>query len=147
MTRTEKIEACTEFYNKLCDALSDTHENVASCNKDISAYLIPVGTMPYLSYRSKPPKSFRISDHWNWYANLNKCDDEHYVQCYSVDAPRPKQRVEPGKPSKPIYAIQICYFGDDSRYHGIFGEKYDRKKKVWTWKDNTIENAISALAG
>lgn len=87
MNRKEKIQACIEFFNTIAGLLSETHEVVESCNQDISQYLIPFGSIQDLSYASKPANSFRISDHWNWYSNLMKNPDEHYIQCFSVDAP------------------------------------------------------------
>ena len=69
-----KIQKCEEYFMILSELLSETHEVVGSCNKDISKYLIPKGTASELTYYSKPKNSVRISDHWNWYANLNKCN-------------------------------------------------------------------------
>ena len=44
MTKTEKYSACQEFFDQLVSLLEETHERLASCNNDISAYLIPKGT-------------------------------------------------------------------------------------------------------
>jgi len=129
-----KKEECLAYFMDLVKKLADTHELISSCNKDTTLYLIPKGTIDQLTYTSKPVDSYRFSDHWNWYANVNKCPNEHYVQCYNVDMPRVKPRAEAGKPSKPVFGICVAHFGDDMKYHHVFGEKFDRKTKVWSYE-------------
>lgn len=146
MTMQDKISACLEFWKELCARLLNTHELVQSCNNDISAYLIPHGSIAQLSYYGKPAQSFRLSDHWNWYSSLKRCGNEHYIQCFSVDAPWAAKRVVPGKPTAPVTAIQVCYFGKDKKYHAVFGEVYDRKTKTWAWKEVTVDEAIKLIA-
>lgn len=143
MTVEEKIAACEKFYEELCTALSDHYENIPSCNGDMSAYLVPKGLESQLSYYGKPSRSFRISDHWNWYSSHQKCALTNYIQCYCVDAPYAKKRPAPGKASKPVSAIQVAFYGNDNRYHVMFGEIYDRKKKTWSWKNGTIEQCLA----
>ena len=133
MTNIEKVEACKEFFNSLSKILESTYEVVASCNQDISKYLIPKGTIGDLTYHSKPDASFRISDHWNWYSNLKKCPNPNYIQCLSVDMPRAKKRPDYGKASKPIDGIQVSVIGKDGKYHAVYGEIFDRKTKKWNW--------------
>lgn len=145
MNVEEKIEKCVNFYKELATKLKDKYEIVGSCNNDISSYLVPNGTSEDISYTGKPPFSFRVSDHWNWYSNLKKCPDEHYVQCYSVDCPWPKKRLKVGKASKPIWCAQVAFYGEDNKYHVIFGEKFDRKSKEWSWIEPTVDDAILAL--
>lgn len=140
-----KFKACKEFFDELVNALSETHEMIGSCNKDNSVYLVPKGTSEQITYYGKPKQSFRLSDHWNWYSNLNKCDKEHYIQCLSVDLPYAKQRMSPGKPSKPIFGIQVCIFGNDKKYHCVFGEKYDRKTKKWTWVNVNLIDVLGLI--
>ena len=102
-TEKEAFNECKVFFNELSALLSgEQYEVMRSCNNDKSLYLIPKGTIAQLSYNSKPADSYRYSDHWNWYANVNKCADPHYIQCYCVDMPWAKKRSEEGKPSKPI---------------------------------------------
>lgn len=67
MTINEKNYNCEKFFEALCDMLSDRYEMLKSCNRDMSAYLCPIGTTSEVTYYSKPEGSFRISDHWNWY--------------------------------------------------------------------------------
>lgn len=144
MDKKIKIEKCVEFYNELSKRLTSTHEVVGSCNQDISSYLIPIGSIDELTYERKPQNSFRFSDHWNWYSNVNKCPDEHYIQCYSPDIPYARPRLSPGKASKPRFGISIAYF-DGCRYRVIFGEKFDRKTKTWYFVTPTIEEVCESL--
>lgn len=133
-TYGDMVEECKEQFMLLAKKLEETHEIVGSCNNDISMYLIPKGSIDELSYSSKPHDSYRFSDHWNWYANLKKCPDEHYIQCFNTDLPWPKKRIAEGKASKPINAICIGYFGEDNKYHHFFGEKLDKKQHIWVFE-------------
>lgn len=142
MTLTEKKEKCTQFFNELVLKLNN-YEVVESCNHDFSRYLVPVGTADQISYESKPDKSFRISDHWNWYANLKKCPNPHYIQCYSVDLPWAKKRLAEGKASNPVFGVQVAMIGDDGKYHVVYGEKFNRKTKTWEW----IETSVDSVEG
>lgn len=140
MNRIEKFDKCTNFFNELARALSDKYEVVGSCNNDASAYLIPNGTEKQITYYGKPDLSFRISDHWNWYANVRKCKNRKYVQCYSLDLPRPKRRLAKDKASKPISASQVAIIGPDGNYHHIYGEKWNGVE--WTWVENKVDDVI-----
>lgn len=131
MNFKKKKELCVGYFNSLCKELEDTHVLVGSCNNDSSMYLVPKGTEDQITYASKPADSYRFSDHWNWYANTKKCPDEKYVQCLNVDLPRAKPRSEEGKASKPVFGICVAYFDTDSKYHHVYGEKFDRKTKQW----------------
>lgn len=139
----QKIEACIQFFEELARLLQADYEVVASCNKDASRYLVPKGTSGQISYYGKPDRSFRISDHWSWYSNTQKCRDENYVQCESVDMPRVRRREKEGMASKSRFGIQVCLLGTDGRYHHVFGDKFNRKKHTWSW----VENDASAIAG
>lgn len=132
-TKTEKIEKCEEFFSCLSKILNGTYEVISSCNKDLSQYLIPNGTVSELSYYSKPEKSFRISDHWNWYSSIKKCTNPKYIQCLSVDIPRADKRVDCEKPTKPKYGIQVSIIGGDGKYHAVYGEVFNRITKQWYW--------------
>lgn len=147
MTNSEKVSACQKFFDELAFMLEKTHTKIPSCNKDISAYLVPSGTEEQVSYYGKPMNSFRISDHWNWYSSLKKCNKPHYIQCYSVDAPRPVRRVDIAKASEPRFAIQVSYFGDDSKYHCIYGERFNQKTKQWEWIEQPVSRAVSIMKG
>ena len=133
ITKEEKIMKCEEFFSSLSAILNGTHEVIRSCNQDLSQYLIPKGTIQDLSYYSKPAKSFRISDHWNWYSSLKKCSKPNYIQCLSVDIPRADKRSDYGRATKPKYGIQVSVIGGDGKYHAVYGEVYDRKTKTWSW--------------
>lgn len=145
MTIEEKRSKCAQFFNDLSEALSDSHTVMESCNQDFSKYLVPNGTEDLVTYSGKPSYSFRISDHWNWYANLNKCSNEHYIQCLSTDLPRARKRFAPGKPSKPITGIQVAVIGDDGKYHAVYGEVYSRALKEWKWLEGSVEDAANLV--
>lgn len=130
--RKNMVEDCKTFFEVLSEELSKTHTVYGSCNRDISAYLIPDGTEDQVTYHSKPANSFRFSDHWNWKANLGKNPNEKYIQCYTKDLPWCKMRNAPGKASNPIYAVCVCYFDGDI-YHVVYGERFNRVSKTWDW--------------
>lgn len=136
MENNEKMARCSEFFSKLSKELESTYEILESCNQDFSKYLVPVGTSDQVTYSSKPDKSFRISDHWNWYANTKKCENPSYIQCLSVDLPWARKRPEEGKPSKPIIGVQVSMIGADGKYHAVYGDCYNRKTKEWSWIEN-----------
>ena len=137
-------QKCINFITILQELLPE-YEMVGSCNHDVSLYLIPNGTQDQITYHSKPAKSFRMSDHWNWYANINKCENENYIQCLSVDVPYPRKRLAPGKPSKSIVAYQVAFCGENGVYHAVYGETYNRKTKTWGWIEATPEEVVKQL--
>lgn len=134
MNFKKKTQNCKGYFGYLVQKLADTHELVPSCNNDESMYLIPKGTIDQLTYQSKPVDSYRFSTHWNWYANVNKCPDPNYVQCWNVDLPRPKQRAAEGKPSKPVLGICVARFGEDHLYHTVYGEVFNYRKRMWWFR-------------
>ena len=131
----EKIEACKKFMAELETLLQSSHYVVGSCNKDISSYLIPNGSIEKLSYYGKPEKSFRFSDHWNWYSNLKKCSDPKMIQCHNIDLPWPFRRIRKGGASKPREHICVAYYGKDKKYHTVYGEKKDEHGLCWIETD------------
>ena len=145
MLKDEKITKCNGFFEELVKALDNKYSVIGSCNEDLSRYLVPVGTESSITYYDKPRKSFRISDHWNWYANLNKCQREHYVQCLNIDLPRAKNRTEPGKASKPVYGIQVALTDEKGIYHVVYGEKYNKLSHQWEWIENDAEAIAKVL--
>lgn len=124
-------EECNAFFDELATLLSDRYEVVDSCNDgDGSRYLIPKGSMCDLTYESKPRNSFRVSDHWNWFASERKNEDLDYIQCYTKDLPAPNRRKKYWTASDPIQACSVAYYGPDDKYHICFGEKViDGKRK------------------
>ena len=141
-----RVELCNNFIDELAKLLGDKYEIIASCNKDLSRYLIPVGTRDKITYYGKPVLSFRISDHWSWFSNLKKCSVRNYIQCYSRDMPVPKARpVGQDCATKPIRGIQVCVQMKDGMYHHVYGEKYDRKTHTWSWVENDPKTVLAAL--
>ena len=144
MTINEKNDKCKVFFDALVNMLGDRYERISSCNQDASEYLCPVGTSEEISYYGKPEESFRISNHWNWYANTNKCSDPRRIQCFCVDLPWAHHRMKAGKAGKPIMANCVCVYRN-GKYHVIYGECFDKKTKTWSWIDNSPEMALSEL--
>lgn len=132
----KNFKKCRTFFDEVAEILSEKYEIVGSCNKDLSAYLVPSGTADEITYHSKPQNSFRVSDHWNWYSNIKKCRDENYVQCQSVDLPDARARLEEGKASFPIKAPQVCLMFPDGKYHCVYGLVFDKKNNEWRWQKN-----------
>lgn len=144
-TRDEKMEKCRSFMEELCAKLNGYEYDESPYSK-YSSYCIPVGTNEQNSYYSKPENSFRCSSHWNWYANTNKCSIPTYIQCNNVDLPRVRNRPMEGKPSTPIAAWQVAFFGKDKRFHCVYGEKFDRKTGKWEWIENSVDQVLQDLA-
>lgn len=140
---TMKIEACQKFMDELAELLKSTYSIIPSCNKDISSYLIPNGSIDQLSYYGKPAKSFRLSDHWNWYSNLKKCGDPKMIQCHNVDLPWPFRRMRKGGASEPRWNICVAYYGADKKYHTVFGEK--KSESGLCWVDTTPQQVLTEL--
>ena len=135
MTYEEKMNACKNFINAVDYYLED-YEMMASCNHDASQYLIPKGTEHLVTYYGKPDASLRFSDHWNWFASSKRCSSESYVQCRSLDMPWVRKREKPGESTKPRFGIQVSrYDASDDCYHHVFGDKFDRHTRTWTWID------------
>lgn len=127
-------EYCVNYFNKLAEKLKDTHEVVGSCNKDMTVYLVPKGTADQITYRSKPANSYRLSDHWTWYASIKKCSDPSYIQCQNASMPPyPRPRLGKEGASRPWMGWQVAKTDEHGVYHGIVGYMYDRYLKCWTW--------------
>ena len=146
MTIKEKENKCKAMFHDLREYLGDDYERTVSGTINRDYYLYPAGTRSDISYHGKPSKSFRLSFHWNWLTDLNKCNDPNYIQCESVDMPRCRKRSEDGKPTKPMYGYQIAFYGNDNKYHCVYGDKYNRKSAKWEWVENTLDD-ILALSG
>lgn len=144
MTIREKQLKCVVFFDALTSMLGNRYERLASCNQDMSAYLCPLGTSSEVTYYGKPEGSFRISDHWNWYANTNKCSNPKYIQCYCNELPWAHRRPAPNRAGKPVMASCVCVFRN-GRYHVVYGERWDRKTKTWGWIENNPEEVIRAF--
>ena len=145
MKRTgDQMSKCKLFFSRLAEILGEDYTIVGSVNNDSSMYLVPNGTEKEITYHSKPLYSFRISDHWNWKANLKRCKNEHYIQCFSKDLPWTKKRNGKGLASDPIYANSVCYFGEDGLYHVIYGEIFDRKTKKWSWIESDADDLLDS---
>lgn len=145
MNNAEKFNKCWDFFNIIAKLLEEEYEVIKSCNQDLSRYLIPKGTINDLNYTGKPNKSFRLSDHWSWYSSIKKCPDKNYVQCLSTGCPNVKRRIDPEKATKPIFAIQVCFYCDDGKYRVVYGEKFNKTTKRWEWIESNPEVAIELI--
>lgn len=123
--KQNRMDACNEYFNELAKLLEQSHMVMLSSNKDQSRYLIPNGTDNEVTYYGKPFHSFRVSNHWNWKANIRKCVDPRHVQCFTKDLHYPFHRPKSGMASKPVLACCVCYYGLDKLYHVVCGEVYD----------------------
>jgi len=133
--KAEDLEACEKFLGRIQKILKGSYELIGSCNKDISQYLIPLGTENQVTYYGKPEKSFRISDHWNWYSSTKKCRDISYVQCESVDMPAAREQTDEHA-TKPRKGLQVAIQGTDGKYHHVFGYKWDAEEETFKWVTN-----------
>ena len=134
--RPEDLEACEAFLRQIQTLLEGRYEIVGSCNQDISKYLVPNGTEKQITYYGKPEKSFRISDHWNWYSSTKKCRDISYVQCESVDMPNARERTDEHA-TKPRKGLQVAIQGTDGKYHHVFGYKWIPEIREFKWVTNS----------
>ena len=78
---------------------------------------------------------------------MNKDRRVDYIQCETDDLPRAKKRIGEGLASKPINAVSVGYFGEDQKYHVIYGEKFDRKTKTWSWVEADPKEVLDILKG
>lgn len=145
MTYDEMYEKCLVYFDKLVTLLGDSYEQVGSCNKDRSLYLVPKGTANQVTYESKPIWSFRVSDHWNWYANIKKCPNRNYIQCYTRDLPHAMKRQLPDGASKPIWGSMVAVFGPDQRYYCVYGEKWNKFTREYTFFESDPEQVATAI--
>lgn len=153
MNDTQKKELCNKFFDELVTVLNEKWKDeelgsewvvVESCNKDFSRYLVLKGRESDITYNSKPKFSFRISDHWNWFSNIKKCEDPFYIQCNSSDMPYPKFRPD-GRATKPRYGVQVCMTINGYIYRCVFGDCFDLHSKTWTWKDNSPKSVAEDI--
>lgn len=143
-----KMRKCVEFFDELASLLSDRYEMVCPFDKTgyrSDKYLVPKGTAEEITYYGKPVRSFRVSTHWNWRENLEKCANEGYIQCFCPDLPWAKRRLEASGRSEPIHAATVAYYGDDGKYHVMFGEYWNRKTKTWGWNESDPNEVFDQL--
>lgn len=128
----EAMEKCMKFMENLAELLKDQYTFGKSPIATKTLHLVPNGTEDENTYYSKPLYSFRCSDHWNWYANTKKCSNYWYIQCYNEDVFWAEKRKGTGA-TKPVYCTNVSFFGYDQKFHCVYGEKFDRKTKTYSW--------------
>ena len=134
-----QLEKCVRFFNEVAELLKDTHVVVPSKSKKWESYcLVEKGQENQVTYYGKPVNSLRVAPNWNWRAGLDRCSNPSYIQCVTPDAPfaRRRPKEHPEWSSLPIFCNMVGYFDTDNKYHCIFGEKYERETKTWTWVEN-----------
>ena len=157
----EQAEACVKFFKELKILLNEDYQRqgtgkfpkeffVEGTEKGIfrlnDQYLIPRGTRSQITYYGKPHWSFRLSDHWNWYETVGKCNQRQYIQCFNVDLPRLNNRyVEDHAHSPACYSIQVAIFGnhDDEAYHCVYGSYKNKETRKWEWMEKTPQQVIA----
>ena len=138
-----QLDECIQFFNIVAAQLKDTHVVVESKSKKWPSFcLVEKGQERQVSYYGKPVNSLRVAPNWNWRAGLDRCSNPKYIQCVTPDLPFARRRPaeHPEWSSMPIFGNMVGYFDTDNKYHCIFGEKYDRETKEWSWV-----NGISPL--
>ena len=144
----KQFDICLEFFHKTAALVSDIYEELPSKSKHWpSICLVPKGTASQVTYYGKPVNSLRVAMNWNWRAGLDKCSIPKYIQCVTKDLPFVKARPKdhPERSSPPIFGNMVALFDTDNKYHCIFGEKYDRSSKTWSWVENTPERVAYML--
>lgn len=148
MTKKEMYLDCYNWFIELTKQLEE-HGYIAVARRNVSESFIlcKENDVKDISYKSKPELSFRLARRWNWYASEKKNPDLHYIQCYTRDLPRPHKRKGEGLPSDPIIAACVCLF-IGGKYHVVYGEYFDTKKKEWRWKnDISPDHVVKAFKG
>ncbi len=138
-----EMKSLRKIYSKLKEYLiyEKGYVCVSSCNNDTSEYLVPKGTEDQITYYSKPEGSVRYSDHWNWYASINKCSDPDYIQCYNEDMPDPEPRISE-KASFPWWGGAIAVYTNGS-YKTLAGNScYKFYKPSFTLLKKSVDNYI-----
>lgn len=114
----------------------------------VRGYVFLNDALDALGLKQTKWRSFRISNHWNWRQNfdVDKCSLPNYIQCFCADMPVSKANShQKGKKTEPIFAISVAYFGDDQKYHVLFGEKYNRKEHKWEWVESSIDDVVRSV--
>lgn len=140
------MDMCNEYFDELAEALKSSHEIVESVHGGGSRYLVLKGTGSEITYYGKPLCSFRVSDHWNWHANLRKCINPHHIQCFCKDIHYPFRRPSKDQASRAVLSCSLGYYGIDRQYHVVCGEVWDSETKDNKFIRKDIQEVIRDLA-
>ena len=143
--RREQLRKCNAFFLRVANELKDTHRIIGSSAQWGSACLVPIGREDEVSYYGKPVNSLRVACNWNWRAALKRCKEEKLIQCNTPDLPWCKKREAPGMASKPIWGNMVGYFDEDKKYHCVYGEKFDRETKTWSWYEEDFDALVNRM--
>ena len=138
---------CNAWFDKLAELLEPMGYKVIRSSNPASndRYLIPVGTENDLNWNGKPAYSFRVSNHWNWRANKKKCGDDRYIQCYTRDMPWARKRRDDGLATRPMIGWAVAYFTEGREYVVVYGEKFNRLDKAWSYTVISPEEFVNSL--
>jgi len=53
--------------------------------------------------------------------------------------PKAKKRTNPDEPTTPRMGMQVAMVGEDSKYHCVYGEFFDRRTQTWGWIESDPE--------
>lgn len=139
----EKQEKCNQYFNSLYEMLKDSHDRRTNKTRDRrpDKYIFPKGTGDEITNVGKPANSFRYSNKWNFWKN-GKGEMLDSVQCYSEDFPKAHTDSHGCGPQGSVLAYSVCFYGEDGRYHVVYGERYNRRTKKWDWVESDPEDAI-----
>lgn len=143
MSIKTKIDMCNVFFEELASALGDQYEVRVGDEKTSELLLCPaIG--PSEDDDINSDGCFRVSKYWNWFPNASKNPNPNHIRNYCVDLPGPHERTVGNKSGKPIVAACVCV-KKNGKYRVVYGEYFDKKAKVWRWRDNTVEEVLSDL--
>ena len=100
-----------DLFEKIIEySKENTYTDFHEAHGFYTGYIIPNGMK--LSYGPHPEGTIRISNHWSWYANIKKCSNREFIQCYLYNT-QPNQRENNNCSSKPIKKVEIavCHNG------------------------------------
>lgn len=144
----KQLDSCFEFFDLVAEELKDIYEVVPGKSKQFkSACLVPKGTASQVTYYGKPLYSLRVASNWNWRAGLDRCSVEKHIQCVTPDLPyvKPRPKDHPDWSSPPVFGNMVAIFDSDRKYHCLFGEKYNKDNKTWTWMVNTPKRVAAMV--
>lgn len=144
----KQLDSCIEFFNQVAALLTDIYEVLPGKSRQWRSFcLVPKGTINQVTYYGKPMNSLRVAMNWNWRAGLDRCTNPKHIQCVTPDLPyvKPRPKDHPEWSSPPVFGNMVALFDTDNKYHCIFGEKFNRDTKTWTWINNDPEKIAAML--
>lgn len=130
----ERIEKCDKFFHSLTELLKDEYEVVGEAFLEDVEKPGQIGVSYLLPKDANAVCGFRYADFWNYTVDtpygLHTC-----YQCSCIPAPE--------APHKYTTAVTVGYFGQDLKYHPVYGEVCSHGK--WYFKERTPEEVVKYL--